>query len=182
MADDAKAAASPEGAKKKRPIGLIVGAAVGALALLGGGVGVGWVLKPAAPAAADPAAAPAEAAEGGAAPPEAGGAGGVEGAAAPLSEVVSLGRFTVNLRDSAGGRLLQMEISLEGDSAVAKIVADKEAQLRDSVLMLASDYTYAQLEGLDGRLQLRDEIHRRANAIVAPSKVNRVYFTEFVIQ
>lgn len=100
----------------------------------------------------------------------------------PSTQVVELGSFTINLRDSAGGRLLQMDISVEGGSAAADLVKSREAQMRDAVIMLASDYSYLELEGTDGRLRLRDEVHRRINAVLAPEKISRVYFTKFVVQ
>jgi flagellar basal body-associated protein FliL len=116
--------------------------------------------------------------------------GGAEGGGAadgiivdePSTEVIELGSFTINLRDSAGGRLLQMDISLEGDSGASSVIKDRQAQLRDSVIMLASDFSYLELEGTDGRLRLRDEVHRRVNAVLSPEKINRVYFTKFVVQ
>lgn len=98
------------------------------------------------------------------------------------AEVIQLGQFTVNLRDSAGGRLLQMELAVEANGDAARLVEDREAQLRDAVLMLASDYSYLELEGLEGKLRLRDEIHRRVNTVLNPEKVERVYFTSFVVQ
>jgi flagellar basal body-associated protein FliL len=112
------------------------------------------------------------------------GADGAEPAAAimPSTQVVMLGSFTINLRDSAGGRLLQMDLSVECDGEGANLVKSREAQLRDSIIMLASDYSYLELEGTDGRLRLRDEAHRRINAVLAPEKCSRVYFTKFVVQ
>ena len=35
---------------------------------------------------------------------------------------------------------------------------------------------------MDGKLRLRDEVQRRVDAVLAPDKVNRVYFTAFVVQ
>lgn len=123
---------------------------------------------------------PAEGAEGAA---EGGDEGGEPAAAImPSTQVVMLGSFTINLRDSAGGRLLQMDLSVECDGEGANLVKSREAQLRDSIIMLASDYSYLELEGTDGRLRLRDESHRRINAVLAPEKCSRVYFTKFVVQ
>ena len=113
---------------------------------------------------------------------EAGAVAPAASAVAESTEIVPMGSFTVNLRDSAGGRLLQMEISVEGDPTAAEIVSAREAQVRDTILMGASDYTYIELEGMDGKLRLRDDIHRRVNAVVHPERITRVYFTSFVVQ
>jgi len=50
------------------------------------------------------------------------------------------------------------------------------------VLMLASDYTVAELDGLDNRMAFRDEIQTRLNGVLAPAEVRRVYFTDFIVQ
>jgi flagellar FliL protein len=93
-----------------------------------------------------------------------------------------LGKFTVNLRDSAGGRVLQMEIQVESEMGTAETIEKRMPQLRDSVILLSSDYSYSELEGIDGKLRLRDEIHARINAVMDPAQVSRVYFTAFVVQ
>jgi flagellar FliL protein len=54
--------------------------------------------------------------------------------------------------------------------------------MRDSILLLASDYSYTELEGIDGKYRLKDDIHTRVNAVLEPIKISRVYFTEFVVQ
>jgi flagellar protein FliL len=96
--------------------------------------------------------------------------------------MTNLGSFTVNLRDSAGGRVLQMEIQVESDSEMAESIEGRMPQLRDSVILLASDYSYTELEGIDGKFRLKDDIHARVNAVLEPIQVRRVYFTEFVVQ
>ena len=98
------------------------------------------------------------------------------------TSMTNLGSFTVNLRDSAGGRVLQMEIQVESDTESVENVEGRMAQLRDSVILLASDYSYTELEGIDGKFRLKDDIHARVNAVLEPIEVRRVYFTEFVVQ
>lgn len=170
MADEEVKAEATEEKKSKLP--LIIGAVGGAVLLLGLGLGGGYVLF-------------GGSGGGGGESAEEGGTGSVEASVPdllPSSEVVSLGQFTVNLRDSAGGRLLQMELSVECSGDASRQVADREAQLRDAILMLASDYSFLELDGAQGRMRLRDEIHRRINRVLAPAEVDRVYFTSFVVQ
>ena len=54
--------------------------------------------------------------------------------------------------------------------------------LRDSIITLASDYTYAELEGLEGKTRLRDELLGRLNSLLDGARIERVYFTQFVVQ
>ena len=98
------------------------------------------------------------------------------------TKMTTLGNFTVNLRDSSGGRVLQMEIQVETTLETAAKVEERMPHMRDSVILLASDYSYSELEGIDGKLRLRDEVHARVNAVLAPQVVDRVFFTAFVVQ
>jgi flagellar FliL protein len=147
---------------------------LGALAVFVVGGGIGWgvsaFMSPDAPGAAS------------ASGDGKGSAAGGDDAPDVDTKMTSLGKFTVNLRDSAGGRVLQMEIQVESDMETAATVEKRMPQLRDSVILLSSDYSYTELEGIDGKLRLRDEIHARINAVLDPSQVSRVYFTAFVVQ
>ncbi|MEZ4235193.1 MAG: flagellar basal body-associated FliL family protein [Myxococcota bacterium] len=97
--------------------------------------------------------------------------------------VVNLGTFTVNLRGSGGGRVLRTEVQVEVDGADQVAVEDKKPVLRDAVITLASDFTFADLEGIDGKTHLRDELLGRLNSVTSQApEVGRVYFTEFVVQ
>ena len=97
--------------------------------------------------------------------------------------MVDLGSFTVNLRDSSG-RVLSMKIQIEidKDEEKEKDATNKLPELRDYILLLASDYSYTDLEGIDGKMRLKDEIHIRVNSVLEPDEAKRVFFTEFVVQ
>ncbi len=157
-----------EGSKSKLP--MILGALT--FLILGGGAGFAG--------ATFLGGGDAEAAEEGA---EGEGAGGEE--AQPVEEeriVHSLGLFTINLRGTGGGRVLRMEVQVEAGATAVAAVENEHAKLRDSVITLVSDYSYAEVEGLDGKTRLRDEMLSRMNAMLGKNRVERVYFTEFVVQ
>jgi flagellar basal body-associated protein FliL len=96
--------------------------------------------------------------------------------------VTNLGTFTVNLRGSGGGRIVRLEVQLDSDAEAAADLGARTPQLRDSVITAVSDYTWAELEGVDGKTRLRDELLARVNGVAAPSEVHRLYFTQFVVQ
>jgi flagellar FliL protein len=96
--------------------------------------------------------------------------------------VHSLGLFTINLRGTGGGRVLRMEVQVEAGALAVAAVENEHAKLRDSVITLVSDYSYAEVEGLDGKTRLRDELLTRMNAMLGKNRLERVYFTEFVVQ
>jgi flagellar basal body-associated protein FliL len=108
--------------------------------------------------------------------------GGEFAAPAVGSAVTSLGTFTVNLRGGGGGRVLRIEVQVEGPTAQAETVAAKTAQIRDSIITAVSDYTWGELEGAGGKTRLRDELLARVNGAASPSQIERIYFTQFVVQ
>lgn len=98
------------------------------------------------------------------------------------SAIYALGTFIVNLRGSGGGRLLRMEVALQTTKDVAEGFKVMTPLVRDTINTAVSDYTWAELEGTDGKTRLRDELLTRVNATIAPAKVDRLYFTQFVVQ
>ncbi len=185
MADDG---AAPEGGGKKDRKPLIMSLVVGLVCLLIGGGAMFFLKDTIAGPPAEP-----EGAEGAAAAPAEAGAAGTTGAAgatvagapaAAKTAVVELESFTLNLKDSAGGRKLAMKLALEGPPTLQAAVELRKAHIRDAVITLASDYSYLDLDGADGRLRLRDEIQRNLNTVLESQgvEVQRVYYTEFVVQ
>ena len=94
--------------------------------------------------------------------------------------VFDLGECVVNLR--GGGRVLRVTIGIEVEAALADTLHTRNDELRDAVLLLASDYSYTELEGMEGKLRLRADLHARLNGVLAPNRVERVYFTQFVVE
>jgi flagellar basal body-associated protein FliL len=190
MADATLEESAPPSAAKKFALPAIA-------LLLGAGAGVGGAMlaggddAPAEPSAEEAAAeAPAEGASAApaAAPPAEGGVNTASTAAAAASAsptdpvITNIGTFTVNLRGSGGGRVLRIEVQVESKGQHAPLVAAKAAPMRDSIITAVSDYTWSELEGTDGKVRLRDELLSRVNGIAAPAVVERMYFTQFVVQ
>lgn len=96
--------------------------------------------------------------------------------------IYDLGTFDINVRGSGGGRVLRLEVSVEVVPGKHTAVDTNKALLRDGVIALTSDYTYADLEGLDGKTHLRDELLGRLNNLTAEVYIKRIFFTQFVVQ
>jgi len=94
----------------------------------------------------------------------------------------SLGSFTVNLNGDDGRRSVQMELDLEVRLELADALADRKAALRDTVIQVTSDYAYKEIEGLDGKLRLKDELLTHLQKVMGDEeRIERVYFTRFVV-
>ncbi len=189
--EQAEAGVEDGGGKKKKLI--IIGAAV-AVALILGVVAFMMLGKGDKKASKEGAAAQAEGghgaapAAGGHGAPAAGGHGapaaGAAGAAAgPPANIFPLEPFIVNIYDGQELRYLKVKIELEMVSPAVKAELDgRLAPIRDSLLILFSAKTLQDVQDVQGKNTLKDEILTAINKSIPPGKIAKVYFTDFVVQ
>jgi flagellar basal body-associated protein FliL len=127
-----------------------------------------------APAAAGGHGAPAAGAHGG-------GAAGGDGHAAE-ARFFSIGDFTANLAGPASSHYVKVtvnfEISKEADEEELK---QRKPQFRDKVISLLNSKQPADLQSLEGRNYLKEEIKTVSNTFLKKGKVEGVYFSAFVV-
>ena len=103
--------------------------------------------------------------------------------AKPMGSTVSLPVFTVNLADPLGQRFIKINIDVEvSDAKVTDEIAQQNARIRDSIIMLLSSKSYADIATTESKLMLKNEITDRLNNILGPGKVYQVFITDMVIQ
>ncbi len=93
--------------------------------------------------------------------------------------------FIVNLMDrsGAGKRYLKIGMILEIDKEGQVMILDKyKPQLRDTILILLSSKSFTDINTIDGKLELKQELLSRLNHILGSVIVRRIYFKEFVVQ
>ena len=184
-------------AKKKPPLIVLIAAGVGALVVLGGG-GEGAMMflgkKP-----------PAEGAEHGKEAKdehgkkdkkkeaEHGKEGAKEGEAKPVGQVAqgpdgvvfyTLPDLVVNIQ-TADSRptFLKLKLAFElPDESVVEELEPNAPRLADMFQTFLRELRPEDLSGSQGSYQLRMEIQRRVNLVIAPSKVNAVLIQEMLIQ
>ncbi len=177
MAKEEQAAeATEEGGGKKKLI-IIIGAVV--LVLIIGGVAAFMMMggddkkKEGADAHGG---APAAAG----APADAGGHGGAAGGG---STTFALEPFIVNIYDGQELRYLKVKVELEMANAGLKAELEgRLAPIRDAILVVLTTKTLQEIQDVQGKNQLREEILTAISKIVAQGKVTKVYFTDFVVQ
>lgn len=151
----------------KRPV-VLIGMAVILVLLVGGGF-AGWTwLKS---NSSDEIASPDE--PGSAVNPE----------AAPLT--YTLNTYIVNLMGNSGmsNRYLKVGVLLGiSDPASIPVVEKYKPLLDDAALILLSSKTYNDLATVEGKIVLKQEFISRMNQILGGNVVNKVYFSEFVVQ
>ena len=190
--EQAPAEAEAEGGGKKKMM-IIIGGAVAVALILGVvafmmlGKGDKKTKKEGDAAQAEGAAAPAAGGHGApAAAPAAGahGAPAAGGAAAgPSANIFALDPFIVNIYDGQELRYLKVKVELEMvGPAVKAEIEGRLAPIRDSVLILLSAKTLQDIQDVQGKNTLKDEILGAINKNIPPGKIAKVYFTDFVVQ
>ncbi|MBI3014040.1 MAG: flagellar basal body-associated FliL family protein [Candidatus Tectomicrobia bacterium] len=103
--------------------------------------------------------------------------------AALLGPIFVLDPFIVNLAGDNGRRFLKITMDLELGEVKLKEELDRRLpQVRDTILVLLSSKTYEDIESVQGKFKLREEITGRVNSYLQSGKVKKIYFTEFVVQ
>jgi flagellar FliL protein len=192
---DAAEGEGEAGGKKKPPLMVLIAAGVGALVVLGGG-GVGAMMflgkKPAAEAGEHGEAKGHEKKkekkkEGGH------GEGGKEGEAKTVGQIAegpdgvvfyTMPDMVVNIQ-TADSRptFLKLKLAFElPDEEVAEEIEPNAPRLADMFQTFLRELRPEDLSGSQGSYQLRMEILRRVNLVIAPAKINAVLIQEMLIQ
>lgn len=184
------AEAGEEGGKKKLPLRLIIIAGVAAVVVLGGGGAAAFFLFFNQPPAAE---------KGGAEKKKDGAEAKKEGGEAPAGEggeplvVVTQGpdgvlfctlpNMVTNMQASDGRPVyLKLKVTLEApDQETADLIGPAMPRLQDMLQAFLRELRPEDLQGSQGTFQLRTEILRRVNLVIAPARVNAVLIEEMLI-
>lgn len=102
-----------------------------------------------------------------------------------MNSIYPLKSFIVNLTDNkgVGKRYLKvtMEVEVAGEEQKA-LVNHNVAQLRDTILLMLSSRTIEEITSMEAKLELKQILLARMNQVLGKSVIQRVYFTEFVVQ
>lgn len=89
----------------------------------------------------------------------------------------------VNPAGSDGTRYLAVSLAFESSSSSAmQEIKNKEVVVRDAMLNLLSEHTATELSNPDRRTALKDTLRGRTNQLLTSGAVDRLYFTQFVLQ
>ncbi len=100
-----------------------------------------------------------------------------------IMSVYSLDTFIVNLADKGGRRFLRVTMHLElRDKSFAGEIDNRLSQIRDSILMILPTKRFEDINSVEGKIALRDEIMTQLNSLLKDGSITNIYFVEFVIQ
>jgi flagellar FliL protein len=103
--------------------------------------------------------------------------------AAPLT--YTLNTYIVNLMGNSGmsNRYLKVGVLVGvSDPSYIPVVEKFKPMLDDAALILLSSKTYNDLATVEGKIVLKQEFISRVNQILGGNMVNKIYFSEFVVQ
>lgn len=110
---------------------------------------------------------------------------GAEGEEEPdtIGPMYSLDSFVVNLAEAGGNRYLRVTMELElADEMLRNELDQRLPQVRNAMLMTLPSKTPDEINTVDGKLALRDQLIDEINSFLTTGEVTNIYFTEFVIQ
>ncbi len=99
-----------------------------------------------------------------------------------IGKLVPLETFLVNVSGSRGRKLVKMNMELElSNSEVQEEVEKIKPKIRDYIIIIASSKTFADISTKAGKDSLREEIKNQINLFLTKGQINKVYFTEFIL-
>lgn len=108
--------------------------------------------------------------------------GGAAAGAPGVSSMYPLEPFIVNIYDGQELRYLKVKVEIEMAAAVKAELDSRLAPIRDAILILLSAKTLQDIQDVQGKNQLKEEIMTALNKILPPGKIAKIYFTDFVVQ
>jgi flagellar protein FliL len=156
MDEDAEEGAAPT--KRKLPLKLIIIAAAALAVIVGGGTGAYLML---------------------------GGSRDSQAVAAPVKAPTFLDvpEVLVNLSGTDRTQYLKVKVVLElPDAALSPQVQSAMPRVMDAFQTYLRELRPTDLDGSAGLYRLKEELTRRVNAAISPSRINAVLFKEIVVQ
>lgn len=106
-----------------------------------------------------------------------------ESAPIEYGEFTTIEDLLINPAGSGGKRFLVVSLGVESRSgSVIAELAQKEIVVRDAVLRLLSRRTADELGSIDLRAQIKDEILTELNGVLQKGEIERLYFTQYLLQ
>jgi flagellar FliL protein len=95
--------------------------------------------------------------------------------------VYPMEKFIVNLNQSGGERFLETSLELEfPDTEYTEELQANMPRLKDAILLILSNKSFADIQGIEGKIALRKELILKINTIMKKHKIRNLYYTEFV--
>ena len=102
---------------------------------------------------------------------------------AKIGPMVEIKEFVVNIIGEDATHYVKASLSLELDKDNTMDEVNKRMpQIRDAILLLISNKTFAELQDIQGKNQVKAELKSKINSFLKTGSVNNIYLTDFVVQ
>ena len=99
-----------------------------------------------------------------------------------IGKLVPLETFLVNVSGSRGRKLVKINMELElTNAAVQEEVQKIKPKIRDYIIIIVSSKTFQEISTKEGKDALREEIKNQINLFLTKGQIQKVYFTEFIL-
>lgn len=106
-----------------------------------------------------------------------------EDAPIEYGEFLEIQGIIINPAESNGQRYLMVNIGLESDKAkVLEEIESKEIVVRDKMVKMLGEHTVEILADISQRQTIKDELREAINKVLEKGEVQRLYFTQYVLQ
>lgn len=96
---------------------------------------------------------------------------------------VQLKPFVVNLKGARSRRYLRVSMEMEIAGETWKAEFDKRlSQVRNRLIFLLSNKTFDDINSVEGKYALQDDITQQVNETLGRGLVRKTYFTDFIMQ
>ncbi|MGM0471498.1 MAG: flagellar basal body-associated FliL family protein [Bacillota bacterium] len=100
---------------------------------------------------------------------------------AKVGPTYEVGEFTVNLAKSQRYVSLNMVLEISNEELIKKL-ENRNPQIRDAVISILRNKSPEDIDAQGKTMELRDEIRKELNKLVADGEITNVFFTKFVMQ
>ncbi len=102
---------------------------------------------------------------------------------AKIGPMVEIKEFVVNIIGEDAAHYVKASLSLELDKdATLDEVNKRMPQIRDAILLLIGNKTFAELQDIQGKNQVKAELKSKINSFLRTGSINNIYLTDFVVQ
>lgn len=99
-----------------------------------------------------------------------------------IGKLIPMETFLVNLSQSRGRKLAKINMEFEVSNLEVQAEIDQlKPRIKDMVIMIVSDKSFAEISTKEGKDGLRDEIRTQVNLFLTKGEIKNVYFTEFIL-
>ena len=100
-----------------------------------------------------------------------------------FGEFMELSNIVVNPANSDGRRLLMVSLGMEtNESSALESIAEREMVVRDTIIKILGTRTVEELANIEHRTQIKDQLRQAVNGVLDEGEINRMYFTQYVLQ